>query len=50
MYKAILDTSYSKIYIYFKNNLLSLSGLNRKEPNNLKSYTVEEFIGYIEYN
>ena len=28
IYKAILNTPYPKIYIYFKNNLPSLSGLS----------------------
>jgi phenolic acid decarboxylase len=50
MYEAILDTPYPKIYIYFENDLLSLSSLSRKELDNLESYVVEEFTRYMEYN
>jgi hypothetical protein len=50
IYKAIPDTPYPKIYIYFENNLPNLSSLSRKEPDNSESYTVEEFTRYMEYN
>jgi hypothetical protein len=50
MYKAILNTLYLKIYVYFKNNLLSLSSLSKKEPDNLKSLVAKEFARPIESN
>jgi phenolic acid decarboxylase len=50
MYKAILNTFYPKMYVYFENDLLSLSNLSRKELDNLESYVVEEFTRYMEYD
>jgi hypothetical protein len=50
MYKAILDTPYSKTHVYFKNNLPNLSDLSRKELDNSESHVVEEFTRYIEHN
>jgi hypothetical protein len=50
MYEAILDTPYLKMYIYFKNDLLSLSSLSRKELDNLESHVVEEFTRYIKHD
>jgi phenolic acid decarboxylase len=50
MYEAILDTPYPETYVYFENDLLSLSGLSRKELDNSESYVVEEFAGYTEHD
>jgi phenolic acid decarboxylase len=50
MYEAILDTPYPETYVYFENDLLSLSSLSRKELDNLESYIVEEFTRYTKHD